>query len=181
MIPVIQNISTADAKRYYHGCLVFHCGVPCVLRDVIEGANGNTAVIMLGDGKSVTCPYNDLEVTVLPPFYSEAGQYLGHEASRRAARSIQYPLSSFDDIESMLETGDVPPKSTAFIERINKDLMITPHQHLRVVMYRDEPVGFLRGNTIHVNNEILKERINIICRKQGVNYVCVAGSSEQEA
>lgn len=164
MIPLIRDISDSDANRYYSEGLVFHNGAPYIFCE----KDGNTARINNGNRKHVQ--YNELMVTVLPPFYDERGTYHGHQAGRRTSRSIGYPLNTFGDIMSLVRTGDVP-RTNGIDFRLNKDWYVHTHRQLRVLNYKGEIVGFLRKDVFHVNDPVIGDRLQQFISEKAYEFL----------
>lgn len=154
MIPLI-DCGNDDANRYYQGTLVFHLGVPVKFIAV----SGTTVVVEDGDGQHQNVRYSELYTTIVPPFYGWDGEYKGHVAGRRTSRSIPYSRRAYDDIISMLRTGDVPPLVIGSGKRLNKDFKVTRERHLDILFYREELVGFLEEDTYYVSCPFIKERL----------------------
>lgn len=154
MIPLIQ-CSDEDAQRYYQGGLVFHAGQP--VKFLLK--EGDNAVIEDGEGNHHRVKYGDLLVTIIPPFYSASGDYLGHVAGRRTSRTIPYHRRNYPDIMSMLSIGDVPPMEYTEGVRLNKDFRTQRERHINMLLYRTEVVGFVEDNVYYVSCPFLKERL----------------------
>lgn len=133
MIPLI-TCSDSDAERYYRETLVFVDDHPYLF----NRKEGKAAHLIDQHGNPRTVLYSQVRQTILQPFYTSNGDWVGNKTQRSTRRGEVYSRRWFDDILSLLNTGDVPRTDN----RINKDWYIKRVRGVPIIMYRGSVVGF---------------------------------------
>ncbi len=152
MIPLIP-CSDSDAERYYRETIVFVSGQP----HIFNRKEGRAAHLINQQGNSCTVPYDTVRQVVLPPFYTNNGEWVGNKTQRSTRRGEVYSRRWFDDILSLLNTGDVPRTDN----RINKDWYMKRVRGVTIMMYRGSVVGFrsIKTGEYLLQDAVLVERL----------------------
>lgn len=157
MIPLIPDISNSDAERYYSGTVVFMREKDETLSAYIfQAKEGNTAHVQDRSGSTLRKDYSRLLRMILPPFYTERGEYVGLNVQRSTRRGHSYSNRLLPDLLSLAETGDVQPIGN----RLNRDFFIKEFRGINTLEYRGLPVGVFNAEKtiLWVQDEQIKER-----------------------